>query len=306
MKKSFNLQFLAIVITMLFTFSACRKNAVDQPAPGLTLQSVNLPGKVKEQLSASGQALASYMPDLKMTGFREAGAISTEAQRTQAIELLAAPTTYMAYGNLKEAGSVTINTIGNLAGPALMEGRSILRQSAIQELKLGDKIVYIQWQQGNKTFETPCIYNNNGIVWDNILTGVYVMDAQPVVERSDVETVNVNGRAIVGKWESNTWTVNWIFGSKRGQMVEKITIYYDNVTRRVSSTDRYDDAYINIGSAKSESKILVNSGSYGKIQYALGVATPLASVSMNWTNFKVEVSGIGSNSTHNGTHTLYP
>jgi len=52
---------------------------------------------------------------------------------------------------------------------------------------------------------------------------------------------------------------------------------------------------MNIGSAKSESRVLRETGSYGRGQYALGLCTPIASV-----------SGIGSNIISNGTKSLYP
>ena len=88
-------------------------------------------------------------------------------------------------------------------------------------------------------------------------------------------------------------------------MGETIKIYCYS-SGKVYSTDNSDWANMTLGSAKSYSKVLVNSGSYGKIQYALGIATPFASVTFNSTYFKVEVSGIGSSMVRNGSHTLYP
>lgn len=63
---------------------------------------------------------------------------------------------------------------------------------------------------------------------------------------------------------------------------------------------------MNLGRAKSESRLLRRTGSYGKVQYALGICTPTGSLSFDYKNFKVSMSGLASNIIRNGTKSLYP
>jgi hypothetical protein len=123
-------------------------------------------------------------------------------------------------------------------------------------------------------------------------------------ESSDLEN-EVAKVASYTKWYRQWWTASWLWGSKRGEMGYKITIHCTSSTH-VSSTDRQDWASITIGNARSESRILKNSGSYGKIGYALGLSTPTVSLHFNSGSFQITTSGIGSNIVRNGTKSLYP
>jgi len=63
---------------------------------------------------------------------------------------------------------------------------------------------------------------------------------------------------------------------------------------------------MSFGKAVSESRILVNNGSYGKVQFALAIVSPGGDINFDRSGFKVSVSGIGWNQVANGTKTLRP
>jgi hypothetical protein len=185
-----------------------------------------------------------------------------------------------------------------------------MRQYLDGQLNIGDIIVDITWQNAKASFVSKCIVHNDEIAWDNLLTSTIMMDKDPQVKLTSEEPVPNTQNKTTGVYvawykETNTWTAGWIWGGHRGEMGEAITIHCQS-NGHVYSTDHEDWANMSLGSAKSESKTDVNSGSYGKIQYALGISTPFASLSYNSSTFKVSVSGLGSSMVHNGTHSLTP
>jgi hypothetical protein len=250
--------------------------------------------------------------------YKVTGTVGNESAKQALIADMSNDNSYVAYGNVLDAGSLQLVTVKDLCLQ-----NSTLRDSLVKyaagSIAVGDQIVTIQWQKGQATFTTQCIVGETGIVWDNILTGVIMLNTVPVLSQANANAfANVAGAGgkigdatiqpdYIAAWYSytDTWTADWIWGGHRGDMGYTITIYcYSNA--QVYSTDHSDWANMDLGSARSDSRTLVNSGSYGKIQYALGIATPFASVSFNSSEWKVTVSGIGSSMVANGSKTLAP
>lgn len=238
---------------------------------------------------------------LVLESFEVKGNLASNRGLEQTMRALVADNSTVGHGNILDLSTVQISTVGDIVPSEKQTGIDILNSYASKAIKVGQSALELTWNYKGKTLKTTAFYNENGITWDNLLVGLTMTDLNPTVETEN--TTGTDSR-IIEKWFQSTWTANWLWGSERGQMHYRITIYYSGTT--VSSTNMSDGANITIGSARSESKILKNSGSYGKGQYALGLATPLAFVSFNSSQFKVEVSGIGSNIVRNGSKSLYP
>ena len=282
------------------SFVSCNKNADNiKTAPQ------QLPAAVEEQLTQSRQNWNQYAAGLvKFQSFTSGKTIRTEEEKRAVVQQLLSGSAYIAYGNVQDPSSLSLVTISSLHKQSAA-AVDTLSKYANSQIRTGDRVVDIQWEKGNLSFVSQCIVRGDSIVWDNLLTNVIMMDPEgkTVSESSKSDPAAKYYRL----WykQSRSWTVNWIWGSRRGDLGEEITVWpYSN--GQVYNTDARSWAYINIGSYRSESKVLVNTGTYGKIQYAVGVATPAASVTFNSGSFKVEVHGIGSSKVENGTHSLTP
>lgn len=259
-----------------------------------------LPEAVQKQLAASKENLASHLKnELQITGVTVLGKLSTEKGLIAAQNLLADKEGVIAFGNIMDPKSVVIGKMQHIhSGKELSACQSNIKDLAVKEIKTEDSALEISWTNKGKQFTTVCFYRNSGIIWDNVLGGLVMMDAKAKIETSD------NNAKIASKWYKQWWTADWIWGSQRGEIGYQITIYYSGST--VSNTDVNDWGNMSLGSARSESKITKNSGSYGQCRYALGLCTPTGSLSFSYSSFSVSFSGLGSNIVSNGYKSLYP
>ncbi|WP_340199644.1 hypothetical protein [Ascidiimonas sp. W6] len=310
-KMLFSTLYIALIASVFFSCSKDEdvilnnESSIEVTDYGLeTTEDKNIPPEVLKQLTLTQENLDKYTNGaLSLVSFEVKGNLSSNKGLEQTFKALSSDNSTVGYGNIMDPTSLQISTVGDIIASQKQEGIQILNNYASKVIKVGQNALELAWNYNGETLKTMAFYNENGIVWDNLLIGLTMQDTAPIVTS---ENNNDSGEANRVSWKSSTttWNVNWLWGSKRGSMYFKITIYYSGTY--VSNTDMADGAYINIGSAKSESKVLRETGSYGKGQYALGLATPLASVSFNSSQFKVEASGIGSNSVHNGTKSYYP
>lgn len=263
--------------------------------------SQELPEAVQTQLDLSKANLAKHLNnDLQITQVAVLGKLSTEKGTVMAHNLVSNQESTIAFGNIKDAKSVVVGKMGTLySGATLASSQKNIKDTAAKEIKLEDNLLEITWNNKGKEFTTLCFYRNSGIVWDNVLTGLIMMDTDGKTETSDDRQLKVASR-----WYKHWWTADWLWGSQRGEVGYQITIYYTGST--VSNTDVNDWGNMSLGSARSESKITKNTGSYGQCRYALGLCTPTGSLSFSYSSFSVSFSGLGSNIVANGNKSLYP
>ncbi|MCL8537579.1 hypothetical protein M9991_11960 [Chryseobacterium gallinarum] len=267
----------------------------------ITPSSQAVPDVVQSQLEESKKNIEYYLKnDLQITGITVLGQLSTTKGIELSQSLISDQDQFIAIGNIMDPSSVKIGKIGDLyTGEDLITAQKGLKEMMSEEIKTGTNVLEVTWNGKNGKFTTLCFYNNTGIIWDNIFGGLVMMDT-----RGQVETTNDAAAKVASKWYKQWWTAKWLWGSKRGEIGYKITIYYSGST--VSNTDVSDWGNISLGKAKSESKVIKNSGAYGKCQYALGLCTPTGSLSFNASKFSVSFSGLGSNIVSNGSQSLYP
>lgn len=260
-----------------------------------------VPGTVQAQLDASQKSLEKYLKnDLQIAGVKVIGQISTQKGIEISKSLISDKDQFIAVGNLMDLSTVKLGRIGDLyVGDDLGTAQTGLKEVVTEEIKTGTNVMEVIWSNKNGKFTSLCFYNDSGIIWDNVLGGLIVMDT-----RSTVENSNGVASKVVSKWYKEWWTASWLWGSKRGEMGYQITIYYTGSS--VSNADVNDWANIILGKAKSESKITKKTGAYGQCQYALGLCTPTGSLSFNASKFSVSFSGLGSNMVSNGVKSLYP
>lgn len=300
---------VALVLTIVFS---CTKedNDLNQDADSLLdseygLESISdkqIPEEVQKQLNATKENLALYMGDaLQILDYKIIGKLPNTKSLDKTFDALSKSYATVAYGNIMAPETVIIGELNKLLPSKMQEGSDLLKTYASDQIKVGDKGMELTWQYKGEVFKTTTFYNEQGITWDNLMVGLIMMDPEAETEIKN----NSNEKSGV-QWNSykKSWYGNWLWGSRRGTIYYEITVYHTN--GNVSNTDITDYGHMNIGSAKSESRVLKETGSYGRGQYALGLCTPIASLKFNQDKFEVSVSGIGSNIISNGTKSLYP
>lgn len=281
--------------------AVAKVSAVDlkkEITPGLKV----VPDHVQTQINDSKANLEKYLKnDLQITGVSVLGKLASQKGIEISQNLISDREQFTAEGNILQPGTVKVGKIGTLfSGDQLSEAQKGLKEVASEQIKTGTDVLEISWNYKGEQFTSLCFYNESGIIWDNVFAGLVMMDA-----RGNSEVSPIDSQAKVSsKWFKEWWTANWLWGSKRGEIGYKITIYYSGST--VSNVDVSDWGNISLGKAKSESKVTKRTGAYGQCRYALGLCTPTGSLSFNSNNFSVSFSGLGSNIVSNGTKSLYP
>ena len=263
--------------------------------------SQELPQAVQNQLNLSKANLSRYLSnELQITEVEVLGKISTDKAIVTAQNVVSNEESTIAFGNIKDKKSVVIGKMKNIySNSTLASTKKNINEIAVKEIQLEDNLLKITWMNKGQKFTSLCFYRNSGIVWDNVLGGLIIMDPKGKIEVSD-DTQS----KIASKWYKQWWTASWLWGSDRGEVGYQITIYYSGAT--VSNTDVSDWGYMSLGSARSESKVTKETGSYGQCRYALGLCTPTGSLSFSYSSFSVSFSGLGSNIVSNGNKSLYP
>lgn len=307
--------FKLMAVLSVFTLSSCHdeNNEINQQEAAQVKTSTAdlrkettpilqaVPGTVQTQLDESQKSLEKYLNnDLQIAGVNMIGKISTQKGIEISKSLVSDKDQFIAMGNVMDLPTVKMGRIGDLyTDDDLATAQAGLKEMVTDEIKIGTNVMEVIWSSKSGKFTTLCFYNDSGIVWDNVLGGLVVMDS-----RGSSESSNDKAAKVVSTWYKQWWTASWLWGSKRGEMGYQITIYYTGST--VSNTDVNDWAYISLGKAKSESKITKKTGAYGQCQYALGLCTPTGSLSFNSSKFSISFSGLGSNIVNNGVKSLYP
>lgn len=313
--RKLNFKVIVAITICAFAFSACNKE-LDQTSSSST--SLSLPQKVSGNLTLAKSNWNTNVGNLvTLNSFVVSGSVNSATAKEALINQILADDAMTAYGNILDKSSMHLNSVAELQAQN-SDTKNNMRTYLNQQINVGDLVVDVSWTSPAKTFVSKCIVHNDAIVWDNLLTGAIMMDVNPTETLSkfgdaaaspinDANKQTITQAKVYAAWYSyyEYWTLNWIWGSERGKVSYTIKIYcYSN--GYVYSTDNYDSGYMDLGSSRSESRVLVNSGSYGKIQYALGLATPTGSLSFDKSGFKVSFSGLGSNLVANGTKTLSP
>jgi hypothetical protein len=259
-----------------------------------------IPLKVTEQLQKSQENLVLHSQTLRIVDFKYDQQISTESEKDSIVKKLTNPdSSWYASGNLLADSTMMVSSLSNFTSDSIAQ--ETLKNHIEKSILIGNKVVKINWRFGETLFSTLAIINDTSIIWDNVLRNLIMVDPKPITKSLTIDRQS----PAYDKSYSQAWGAYWLWGTQCGEMGYTITIHCSS-SSYVTSTDMDTYAWITLGTAENHSQVLNNSGSYGQIQYALGMASPLASVSFDVYIFSVTLSGIGSNIIENGTQSLYP
>jgi len=313
-RKIFN-AFKGLLVLTVLILNSCQEDSIETVQENsseknsienlkrelLPVDSQELPEAVQNQLDLSKANLSKYLNnDLQIEQVVVLGKLSNTKAITLTQDMLSNNESTIAFGNIRDTKTVVVAKMKNLyTGDKLTSTQKNIKDVTVNEIKPNDDLLEITWSNKGQKFTSLCVYRNTGIVWDNVLSGLTIMDPKGITETS-----NEGQSKIASKWYKQWWTATWLWGSDRGEIGYQITIYYSGST--VSNTDVNDWGSMSLGSARSESKVTKETGSYGQCRYALGLCTPTGSLSFSYSSFSVSFSGLGSNIIANGNKSLYP
>lgn len=293
--KIFPLVFVFLIVI------SCSKESLFQHLDKDKSNKEQLPTIVNNQLEAVRKNLNKYMgQSLKLVDYKIISR-PNKIDLNTTLDLIANPNSIVAYGNIVVPNTVKIGPMHTLVPSRIEEGISIMKEHASKTIQEDDLSMELTWVFKEKEIKTIAFYNEEGISWDNLMIGLIMMDTKP----TKIENVDDNTKsATMTTSKEGRWDGAWIWGSRRGSMYYRLTITHDGTT--VFNTTISDGAWMTIGTATSHSIVTKRTGAFGEGKYALGMATPIASLIFDAAAFKVSVSGIGSNIVQNGTADLFP
>lgn len=185
------------------------------------------------------------------------------------------------------------------------------------EIKKGQKVMDILWHVSGQEFHSKCIYADTGIVYDNMLSNIAMVEmAEPSAK--DVKLTSSMSREDAQKNMAKQYsftstvldyTIKWLWGSTRGKIVITHYIIW-NGSNYIYDDGGTEDAWMSIGSASGRwARNYLNHHSRSKMAWAYGWATPTASFSIKlsakYLTFSTSTSGVGSRGSGSGVHTIY-
>ena len=315
MKKNslrLSIAFIVMVVLMISCTKTDRVEKAETPPEPIAQ-------KVEEQLKLSQDNLSLNGIAAKIISYKFETEIKTEEQLATVKESLVNKANYVPQYNGLDAATFSVSTIDNrmAAADKTPEDAAIIqniRDIVLPEIKIGQKIVSIVWEADGKRFTSRCIYNEEGVVYDNMLSNIVFL----VAEETPKEEIKA-GRIMKkdAKIEAQysftatavNYTITWIWGGTRGKIIIKHYIIWNGVNYIIDHGGTAD-AWMSAGSAKGRwHNNSLSRYSRSKMAWGYGWATPTASFSITFNSsnltFSAGTSGVGSKGSGSGIHTIY-
>ncbi|TGE25026.1 hypothetical protein E5K00_07455 [Hymenobacter aquaticus] len=189
-------------------------------------------------------------------------------------------------------------------GGSVNEAQAGINAYLSKSLQAGLGQVELTWERDGQRFTSLCLYNEKGLVYDNMLANLFTLKDQRTSdvasEQAKVTTTPFTATAV-------DFDIEWIWGSQRGHITVKHTILYGG--GKITTNSGTATAWMSAGSAQARQQRYVLRTTYAQLTWAYGWATPTASFSFSYSGSPVKinasVSGVGSKGQGEGIHTIY-
>ncbi|MCB2379008.1 hypothetical protein LGH70_15510 [Hymenobacter sp. BT635] len=305
------------------SLSACQKEQHNLPEPtqqdssvrGLdpVVQAGNL--RIQGQLDST-IAFANTNPalNLKLVSYSFRNRL-TSAQEVDAAKarIMDAGSVIPVYGDLQKAGKgtqtpsfelVSLQESARQAGSSASNAQAGISDYLSKTVQPGLGQVELIWERDGQQFTSLCLYNEKGLVYDNILANLFtIKDEMGTVKASEQAKVTTSAFTATAV----NFDINWVWGSQRGHITVKHTILY--ASGRITTNSGTASAWMSAGSAQARQQRYVLRATYAQLTWAYGWATPTANFSFSYSGSPVKidasVSGVGSKGQGEGIHTIY-
>jgi len=278
----------------------------------------DLPTKLVEQLDLSKKALADKSLPIQLVSYAPAAALDTEdAVRAVQTELVAEHVMVPQFNGV-DASSFSLSSIGErkqaqAAGRETEDVAANIRTMAFPAIKKGQKTLDVMWESKGRKFQSKLVYDDSGIVYDNMLSNLAFMDigketSEKPTAPKETDTVEARRNASFSV-RAFDGTIKWVWGATRG----KITIDHYVITcdswRTFCNDGGKVEHWMSLGKTDAQQRRTYLKGHLSKMAWGYAWATPTASISVKFDKqnlkFDVGVSGLGSGGKGAGEHTIY-
>jgi len=278
----------------------------------------DLPAKLVEQLDLSKKALADKGLSLQLVSHAPAVALDTEDAVRAVQTELAADHAVVPQFNGVDASSFSLNSIGErkqaqAAGRETEDVAANIRSVVFPVIKKGQKTLDVMWESKGRKFQSKLVYDDNGIVYDNMLSNIVFIDLakedseKPTAPKeTDAVEVRRNASFSVRVFDG---TIKWVWGSTRGKIrIDHYVITCDS-WRTFCNDGGKVEHWMSLGKTDAQQRRTYLKGHLSKMAWGYAWATPTANISVKFDKqnlkFDVGVSGVGSGGKGAGVHTIY-
>ncbi|HEU4731484.1 MAG TPA: hypothetical protein VFT22_26500 [Kofleriaceae bacterium] len=295
--------------------AACAVDATPETAPAID-------GPVVAQLARAREALAASGLSIQLIGYTPATALDTEDAVGLARAQLVDDTAMVPQYDGMNAASLTLSTIHDRtrafrAGHDAQDVVGNIQAMVFPRIQVGQKALDVTWESQGRRFQSLLVYDDNGVVYDNLLSNIAVVQANPVVQESPpsrLGAAKVDGLvALANQSLSKRFidlTITWIWGGTRGQI--QLDHYVISCDNWVSFCDDggQSNAWMSLGTAGGDTqRNALLPPRISKLAWAYGWATPTASFSISFNadslTFSASTSGLGSAGKGSGIDTIF-
>jgi hypothetical protein len=302
-------------LSMLAAVAAC---GVDTPETFGTYEA-----NLVAQLDAANEALSARGLPLQLVGYQAAPPLDSDVAVRAAKAEIVDPTAMVPRFNGVDASSLVLNTIAERTlayrdGSNDQDVVANIESIAFPSIEAGQKALDVTWESEGRQFQTKLVYDENGVVYDNMLSNIAFVEAGEVTAAkppgSPDEVARLDGiTAFANQMFSTRFvnlTIQWVWGGTRGQV--QLDHYVISCDGWVSFCDDggQSNAWMSVGSASGQTRRnALRKPRISKLAWAYGWATPTASFSITWNpgtlSFSASTGGVGSAGKGSGIHTIF-
>jgi hypothetical protein len=284
--------------------AACATDAAPDTAPAVD-------GPVVEQLGRARDALAAQGLPIQLVGYAAAPPLETADAVGLARARLVADTAIVPQYDGRYAASLTLRTIADRtrafrAGREAQDVVANIQAMVLPRIELGQQALDVTWESQGRQFQSLLVYDADGVVYDNLLSNLAVVQANPVAQAAPpTRLVAAKADGVVAHANQQfskrfvDLTITWIWGGTRGQIqLDHDVISCDNWVSFCDDGGQ-SNAWMSLGSAGGDTqRNALLPPRISKLAWAYGWATPTASFTLSFNadnlTFSASTSGIGS------------
>ncbi len=276
------------------------------------------------QLQSAQENLSSRNLPIKIVGYTLDTSLQSDAQMTELQNRLVSEQAIVPQYDGLHPESFTLSTIQERMN--MFRANSSSNQNVVSNiqsevfplLKTGQHALDITWESQGKQFHTTSIYDDKGIVYDNILSNIALVDeskSTETAEKDAPQSVEQGVQSLTTTYETRPldYTITWVWGGERGKITVDHGILWNGSNYIY---DQYANAnyYMSLGSAEAKTKeTVLDRRREAKIAYGYAWATPTADFSISFDakkgpvggSFTVSLSGVGSKGGGDDHHLIY-
>jgi hypothetical protein len=340
------------------------------------------PAPIVAQIANAKSQLATLGVPVVLESYTLDGALETDEQADAIVRAMVGATAVVPRFDGKNVGTFSTNTVGErvkvekaetaeatalaaadsapvadtegtVDGIEVASGQPPLARDIVGNIRAtvtplvtkGKSTATLTWRNPDGTrFTSTCVYDANGVVYDNMLSNIVLFEDQsanearptkiklptgpivppprapgsePGIELPDPSFQGLAEAAAARQYHFQVRafdsTIKWVWGGTRGKITVDHAILW-NGSNKIIDQSYALDAWMSVGSAQVKAKETVfKPASYAKIAYGYAWATPTADFSISFDakkgevggSFKVSLKGVGSKGGGDRHHTIY-